>query len=96
MKINAVLSKNFIIRSFRVLDKTERRKLKLVALAQTSLGFLDLIGVAIIGLIGSIAITGMQSKTPNPNISKVLEFVNISQLSIQLQVAIMGGIAALI
>ena len=96
MKINALLSKNFIIRSFRVLDKTERRKLKLVALAQTSLGFLDLIGVAIIGLIGSIAITGMQSKTPNPNISKVLEFVNLSQMSIQLQVAIMGGIAAFI
>jgi ABC-type multidrug transport system fused ATPase/permease subunit len=96
VKINALLSKNFIIRSFRVLDKTERRKLKLVALAQTSLGFLDLIGVAIIGLIGSIAITGMQSKTPNPNISKVLEFVNLSQMSIQLQVAIMGGIAAFI
>lgn len=96
MNINAILSKNFIIRSFRVLDKIERRKLKLVALAQTSLGFLDLIGVAIIGLIGSVAITGMQSKTPNPNISKVLDFVNLSQMSIQLQVAIMGGIAALI
>ncbi len=96
MNINAILSKNFIIRSFRVLDKSERRKLKLVALAQTSLGFLDLVGVAIIGLIGSIAVTGIQSKSPNANISKVLDFFNLAQTTIQIQVAIMGGTAAII
>jgi ABC-type multidrug transport system fused ATPase/permease subunit len=96
VNINAILSKNFIIRSFRVLDKSERRKLKLVALAQTSLGFLDLVGVAIIGLIGSIAVTGIQSKSPNANISKVLDFFNLAQTTIQIQVAIMGGTAAII
>lgn len=96
MKINAILSKNFILRSFRVLDKSERRKLKLVAIAQTSLGFLDLVGVAIIGLIGSIAVTGIQSKSPTSIISKVLDLLNLSQSTIQVQVAVMGGMAAII
>ena len=85
-----------IIRSFRILDKSERNKLKLVAIAQTALGFLDLIGVAIIGLIGSLAVTGIQSKTPNSSIERFLEIVNLSDLTFQRQVAILGGIAAFI
>lgn len=96
MSVRAFFAKNTIIRSFRVLDRGERRKLKLVALAQTALGFLDLVGVAIIGLIGSIAVTGIQSKTPNPNITKFLTTLNISDLTLQRQVAILGSAAALI
>lgn len=96
MRFNELLARNTIIRSFRVLDRGERRKLKLVTLAQTALGFLDLIGVAIIGLIGSIAVTGIQSKSPNSNISRLLELVNISGLTLQRQVAILGGAAAVI
>lgn len=96
MNINVVFTRNFIVRSFRVLDKDERKKLKLVTLAQTSLGFLDLVGVAIIGLIGSIAVTGIQSKSPNSNVTKFLELVNLNQATIQIQVATMGGIAAII
>jgi len=96
MRLNELLARNTIIRAFRVLDRDERRKLKLVALAQTALGFLDLVGVAIIGLIGSIAVTGIQSKSPNSNISRLLEFANISGLTLQRQVAILGGIAAVI
>jgi ATP-binding cassette subfamily C protein len=96
MKLKAFFAKNTIIRSFRVLDLRERRKLKLVAIAQTALGFLDLVGVAVIGLIGSIAVTGIQSKTPNPNITKILTTLNISNLTLQRQVAILGGVAAII
>jgi ABC-type bacteriocin/lantibiotic exporter with double-glycine peptidase domain len=96
MKLKAFFAKNTIIRSFRVLDLRERRKLKLVAIAQTALGFLDLVGVAVIGLIGSIAVTGIQSKTPNPNITKILTTLNISNLTLQSQVAILGGVAAII
>ena len=85
-----------IIRAFRILDRSERNKLKLVAIAQTALGFLDLIGVAIIGLIGSLAVTGIQSKTPNSNVQKFLEMANLSGMTFQRQVAILGGFAAFI
>lgn len=96
MSIESLLSRNTIIRSFRVLDQSERRKLKLVAMAQTALGILDLIGVAIIGLIGSLAVKGIQSKSPNSGIEKILELIGISELSFQYQVAVLGGIAAFI
>ena len=96
MSIERILSRNTIIRSFRVLDRSERRKLKLVAIAQTALGLLDLIGVAIIGLIGSLAVKGIQSKTPTSGIQNILKFVGISELTFQYQVAILGSIASVI
>jgi len=96
MRIKNLLAKNTIIRSFRVLDPSERRKLKLVAMAQTALGFLDLIGVALIGLIGSITVSGIQSKNQNENIIQLLTKLRLSELTFQRQVAIIGGVAALI
>lgn len=96
MRIKNLLAKNTIIRSFRVLDPSERRKLKLVAMAQTALGFLDLIGVALIGLIGSITVSGIQSKNQNENIIQLLSKLRLSELTFQRQVAIIGGVAALI
>lgn len=96
MRIKNLLAKNTIIRSFRVLDSSERRKLKLVAMAQTALGFLDLIGVALIGLIGSITVSGIQSKNQNENIIQLLSKLRLSELTFQRQVAIIGGVAALI
>jgi ATP-binding cassette subfamily C protein len=96
MSIEGLFSRNTIIRSFRVLDRSERRKLKLVAIAQTALGLLDLIGVAIIGLIGSLAVKGIQSKTPTSGIQNILKFVGISEVTFQYQVAILGSIASVI
>lgn len=96
MSIEGLLSRNTIIRSFRVLDCSERRKLKFVAIAQTALGLLDLIGVAIIGIIGSLAVKGIQSKTPTSGIQNILNFVGISEVTFQYQVAILGSIASVI
>ena len=94
MKMMILLDQNTILRSFRVLDVKERRKLGLVAVSQTALGFLDLVGVAIIGLIGTIAVTGIQSKSPTLNVSTLLNIVNLSGFSLQIQVAVLGAAAA--
>jgi ABC-type multidrug transport system fused ATPase/permease subunit len=88
------LKKNTIARAFQVLDQVERRKILSVAIAQTFLGFLDLLGVVLVGLIGSMAVTGIQSKEPSSSIQKVLDFLQISAFSFQLQVALLGCIAA--
>jgi ABC-type multidrug transport system fused ATPase/permease subunit len=94
--LKILLAKNTIVRSFRILDSKERQKLVLVGLAQTLLGFLDLIGVAIIGVVGAVAVKGIQSQSPNTSILEILDFLAVNNLSFQTQVAILGILAALI
>ena len=79
-----------------MLDRPEKKKLGLVCITQTLLGFLDLIGVAIIGLVGSLAVKGIQSQTPTGNIAKLLETLQLSSFSFQTQIALLGLVAATI
>lgn len=78
----------------RILPERDRRRYFLVILLQAVLGFLDLIGVVVMGLIGAIAIRGVQSQPISPRIRNVLEFFNLSELTFQSQVAILGLLAA--
>lgn len=85
-----------VVESFRTLSAQERSKVGLVAIIQIGLGFLDLLGVAIIGVIGSLAVNGIQSRTPGTRISMILENLGLSGFSFQNQVAILGTGAALV
>jgi ATP-binding cassette subfamily C protein len=79
-----------------VYDKKDKEKLFLVALSQVFLAFLDLLGVALLGVIGALSVYGIQSKSPENRVSQILEFTNLNQLSFQYQVAVLGVIAALV
>jgi len=79
-----------------VYDKRDKEKLFLVALSQVFLAFLDLLGVALFGVIGALSVYGIQSKSPGNRVNQVLEFTNLNQFNFQQQVAILGGIAAFI
>jgi ABC-type multidrug transport system fused ATPase/permease subunit len=61
---------------------------------QVSLGILDLIGVAAIGMLGSLAISGVQSKQPGNRVFSVLEFLNIENSTLQFQATVLGILAA--
>jgi ABC-type multidrug transport system fused ATPase/permease subunit len=61
-----------------------------VLLIQACLGVLDLIGVGILGVIGALAIRGVQSQQPGDRISQFLQILNIESLSFQHQIAILG------
>jgi ABC-type multidrug transport system fused ATPase/permease subunit len=88
--------KETIIASFRTLNRRERRRVGLVALVQIFLGFLDLVGVAMIGVIGSLAVNGIQSRNPGTRVSNFLETIGLNEFSFQKQVAILGTAAALV
>jgi ATP-binding cassette subfamily C protein len=85
-----------VVESFRTLSAQERSKVGLVAIIQIGLGFLDLLGVAIIGVIGSLAVNGIQSRTPGTRISMILEKLGLSGFAFQNQVAILGTGAAIV
>ena len=82
--------KETIIASFKTLSRKERRRIAAVAVIQVGLGFLDLVGVAIIGVIGSLAVNGIQSRAPGTRIAEILEFLGLEGFTFQTQVAILG------
>jgi ATP-binding cassette, subfamily B, bacterial PglK len=83
-----------LTRSLQVLTKKQKRNVFIVALIQSSLSILDLAGVAAIGLVGALAVTGVQSKTPGNRVGQALEFLHLENITLQKQVAILGLLAA--
>jgi ABC-type bacteriocin/lantibiotic exporter with double-glycine peptidase domain len=63
---------------------------------QVFLGVLDLIGVALIGILGSLAISGVASREPGNRVFEILKTLHLQNETIQTQAAIIGSIAALI
>jgi ABC-type multidrug transport system fused ATPase/permease subunit len=88
------LAQSTIVRSMQVLPRTDRSKMLAVVLLQVGLGFLDLVGVAAIGVLGALAVTGVQSLEPGNRVSSVLNLLGLSNLGFQNQVAILGLSAA--
>ena len=81
-------------RSFYVLAKSDRRKLFAVVIFQIFLGLLDLAGVALIGVLGALAVTGVGSRAPGNSISALLETLGLSGFSLQWQATILAILAA--
>lgn len=87
------LKLSYILRSYSLIQKSERKKIFMLAIIQSFLGILDLIGVAAIGIVTALAVNGVQSRPPGDRVSKVLEFLQLSGLQFRLQVACLALIA---
>jgi ABC-type multidrug transport system fused ATPase/permease subunit len=88
---------NFVVfRSLMILEKKDRLKSLALVFIQVSLSFIDLLGVALFGVLGALAINGSASRAPGDRVQKLLEFLRIDQESIQSQAMIIGVLAALI
>ena len=77
-------------KAFSLLSAKDRRRLIQIMIAQALLSFLDLIGVGLIGAVGALTIIGVQSKRPSGFLAEVTDFIGISDLALQNQVAILG------
>jgi ABC-type multidrug transport system fused ATPase/permease subunit len=83
-----------LIKIFLLFDKNDRKKIYFIVLAQVLSNFLDLIGVALMGVLGSLAISGSSSRDPGARVESVLKFLNLNNNTIQSQAAIIGVMAA--
>ena len=89
-----MLKDSIVLRSLRILSSADRKKLSAVVLIQILFGLLDLAGVALVGILGALAVTGVQSRTPGNRVSYVLEFLNIENQTLQTQATVLGLLAA--
>lgn len=78
-------------RSTRVLSRNDQRKIVAVAIIQISLSVLDLIGVLLIGILGALSVTGLQSDQPGNRVSSALRLLHLEGLTFQSQAAILGA-----
>ena len=88
--------KTTIGRSARVLSRSDRQKTIAVAILQIGLGALDLMGVAAIGVLGALAVSGVESRQPGNRVNAVLKLLHLSNSSFQTQAAIVGASAAVL
>jgi ATP-binding cassette subfamily C protein len=88
--------KNYFYRSVDLLEKKDKSKLLLVTFVQIGLAILDLIAVTLIGIVTALTLSGIQSKSPPEQIGRILELFGAQDLNFQLQVAILGTLAAVI
>jgi ABC-type multidrug transport system fused ATPase/permease subunit len=71
---------NEIKRVLFLLDKKDRFRLFLVLIINTLLAFLDLVGVALIGVASAILIRGLQGQEAGDQVSRFLESLNLDAL----------------
>ena len=96
MKISKFVNQSSpFMRGLGLLSKRDSRKLKLVVLLQVFLGGLDLIGVALIGILGALSITGVQAQAPGNRVGSILRILNLENLSFQSQSTVLGLLAGL-
>lgn len=94
-EIRRRFSNSTVSRSLRILTKRERKKIYAVIVIQIFLSLLDLAGVLIVGLLGSLAISGVANSNRGDRVSVVLKFLNLETSQLQTQVAVLGIIAAI-
>jgi ABC-type multidrug transport system fused ATPase/permease subunit len=81
-------------RVMNLFSKNDKKKLVQITLINTALALLDLIGVAFIGVLGALTISGVSSKSPSPSILKIIDALGLSNFQFQNIIAILGFIAA--
>ena len=80
----------------QLVNKADKVKLLLVSFIQIFLSFFDLIGVALIGLIGSVSVAAISSTKITGRTESVINFLGLQDFSSQFQVAILGLMSAVL
>ena len=91
---NLRIQDSTVVRAIRILSRAELVRYFQVVVIQIALGLLDVAGVLMIGLLGSLAISGVSSGKPGDRVSSFLEFAQLQDKPLQTQVAVMGIVAA--
>lgn len=93
IKVKSWFRKSQIIRAFNILPPGDKPKILAVSIIQILLGFLDLLGVLAIGLLGAISITGIQSKESDSRVFQILKILKLEDKPFQSQAITVAGIA---
>lgn len=95
-KLRDKIGKGPFARAVQILSAKDQRKIIAVLILQICIGFLDLLGVFAIGLLGALSVTSLQSQTPSDTVDLALKYLHLSSAPFQNQVLILGSGAVLL
>lgn len=100
-KVKASLGKSqetlFVLRkSFALLSKRDQKIIILISLIQLGLTVLDVLSIALIGIIASLSLFGIQSRELPSFLSEFIEALGLVNVSFQMQIAILGIAAGIL
>lgn len=80
-------------RAIKIFSVKDRQKIAFVVCIQVFFAMLDLAGVALVGVLGALSITGVQGRTPGDKVSMVIRTLGIENFSLQSQATLIGLLA---
>ena len=80
-------------RIISLLEKADKRSVLLNCIGQILLSVFDLVGIAIVGLIGALSVAGVSSQEPGTRTSTVLNLLKLEELTFQMQVGFLAVLA---
>ncbi len=90
------LKESGLAKCFSLLSERDQKLVLIVILLNVFLGFLDLLGVVAIGVLGTLTVFGIGSRAPGDRVSFLLETLSLENLSFQQQAAALAIFAAMI
>ena len=88
------VSETLLYRSLSILDKKDRYKAIGVVFINALIGLLDIVAVLVVGLTGSLAVSGVSVRGPGNRVKALLEILHLNSQNLQVQVAVLGLISA--
>jgi ABC-type multidrug transport system fused ATPase/permease subunit len=83
-------------RVFKVLDNRSQKRYISLTVTQIVIALLDLVGVAMVGLLGALAIVGVQSSSPGKRLENVLTVLGIDESKFEVQFLAVATIASFV
>lgn len=80
-------------KAIQLLDKKSRRNLFMVSVVQSLLSLLDLVGVALMGVLAAVSVKGIQSQTIGGKTESIIKFLQLENFTFQNQVALLTILA---
>ena len=82
--------------AYKLLQAKEKKWFIFSIFALVSISFLDLVGIFLIGTLGSLAVVAIESATPGDRITQILNFIGLQDFKFETQVLLLGVASILI
>lgn len=96
MRIKVRYRGSSLNRALKLLSRSEKRKILVVMIFQTIMAGIDLVAIALVGVLGSLAVTGVSSQSSQGKIAQVLKLFHLDSRPFQEQAAILALLAAVL
>ena len=77
-------------KALTVLSRADKIRVIFISVIQTIIGLLDLVGILLIGILGALFVSDLQSIAPDSKVAGVLQLLKIENFSLQTQGVILG------